>query len=311
MSPLAYSHKPLPPINGQPPHTGVKSNISRRFDRIRGKSLQLGTDSEASDAPMHSWHPMLGLANGGGNTSGAYSDLSDAELRSDRASLHHRSPGPRRQPLLHHASDYGSSPPSPVKRPLIYRSPTSVELHKRENTMDLEGYRSSGAEDGGSFAGGAGHQHVVGRRRPGRRLLAAAWQGFKGTLDSYPPFDHTGALAAGLGGHNTHSSGSYSPLIRASSAAARRRRTVMYVEESDDDDEVVPREILDIGDDEHAALNGQVVRLGLVGRQADLFVPRSQHPSRSASRAGQSRVIHSSSAERDRRFLGPTRAQRA
>lgn len=253
-SPLAYSHKPLPAVSAQQQSAGVKSNLSRRFDRMRGKSLHVGTDSEASDAATNGRRQIdaLGLVkfDNGTGSGGIHSDPSDGEVRSAYAG--HQSPtSPRRRPLLHQLSDQGTSPVSPVKRPTVHRSPTSVEVPKRQHFMDTEGYRSSGGEDGGGLS-----NMGPGRRRPGRRLLAAAWQGFKGTLDAYPPFDHHNGLVAGLGGH-THSSLTYSPVTRQPSAARRRRATMLTAEESvdDDDDKGAWREVLDIGDDEHVALN--------------------------------------------------------
>lgn len=219
-SPLANGHKQLPSV-------GVKSNISRRFDRIRGKTMNVGTDSDASD--------MYDAAQRRKNGGAGYSDRSDVDMAGSPRSEDMKLRSPPRRPLLHQLSDQGASP---LTRPDLRKSPTSVDIHSARG--DTDGYRSSGGEEGG-----------IGRRRPGRGLLAAAWQGFKGTLDANPAFDERSAMIAGLGGHYHRE---HSLKTRDVNHAPRRRRRMAL--ESDDEEEKPVRDILDVGDDVYAQLNG-------------------------------------------------------
>lgn len=217
--------------------SGVRSNISRRLDRIRGKMGNggAGTEGETSDA-----------GRGGASTPMARRDSADwasPDPSDGEHHPHHLSPG-----VTHPRSPYRSSlaqlsDQGPLsRRPKLRKNATSFDFGKG---FDTDGYKSSGGEESGAGAGG--------RRRPSRGIFAAAWQGFKGSLDAYPG----GEDAMGFGGAGGAAAARARAAARAGMGDAggglMRRRIVL--DESDDEDVKVPREVLDLGDEEFAQLN--------------------------------------------------------
>lgn len=233
-SPLLNGHQLSPPSakpQQAPPATGsmgVRSNISRRLDRIRGKAGNGGAGTEGETSDGRGGAPMARRESDAG-AGWASPDPSDNEP-GHLAHTHPHGRSPQRSSLAQ-LSDQGPF----GRRPKLRKNATSFDFGRG---FDTDGYKSSGGEEGG------------GRRRASRGIFAAAWQGFKGSLDAYPGGDDP--LGFGQGGPAAMAAARRTASGEMSRSSARRR---IIVDESDDEEVKAPREVLDLGDDEYTQLN--------------------------------------------------------
>lgn len=217
----ASKPSPSTAVAGPP---GVRSGISRRLDRIRGKTnsgaAEGGDTSDDRGAP-----PMSRR----GSADYASPDPSDIEG-------HHRSPqsqphrlrSPQRGSLAH-LSDTGGS-----RRPNLRKNASSYDFSRG---FDTDGYKSSGGEE-------------TSRRRPSRGIFSTAWQGFKGSLDVYGNDD---PMPFGAKGTPAAAAAAAAKIAEMSPVGPVRRRIVL--DESDEEEVKPQREVLDLGDEEFAQLN--------------------------------------------------------
>ncbi|GAA5889673.1 hypothetical protein JCM8208_001093 [Rhodotorula glutinis] len=242
----------------------LRSGISRRLDRIRGRTMDEASasvsalDSQAHDSPAQ------------------------ARSDSDHAA---RSPSRRPQPHLPSpgsGGEHGATTRRQFERPYLRKNNTSVDV-TRPSGFDSDGpMRSSGDEAlmGGGAAGGKAW------RRASNRILQSAWQGFKTSLDTYPdPWGYPpsvrpttslygsngrGRLAAsGTGGRDTDGALRRSQIAEADEeddsegewAATRRRRRP-------------PREVVDLNEDDYGRLNSALRQIRIEVARIDDTLPQ-------------------------------------
>jgi len=231
----------------------LRSGISRRLDRIRGRTMDEASatatalDSQAHDSP--------------------------AQGRSD-SDYAARSPSRRPQPPLPSpgsGGELGAASRRQFERPYLRKNNTSVDV-TRPSGFESDGpMRSSGDEAlmGGGAAGGKAW------RRASNRILQSAWQGFKTSLDTYPdPWGYppavrpTTALGGSGGRGRLAASG---PGGRDTDGALRRSHIAEAEEEEDSEGEWAatrrrrrqPREVVDLGEDDFGRLNRCALSLSL------------------------------------------------
>ena len=189
---------PSPTTNKPAVTEGIRSNLSRRLDRMRKKP---NTDVETSDVSRSALV-----------ASGSVTDLAWTPDVSEGEGLARSSPR--------------------------VQSPVADQGKFRRSRMRKNGTDGAGKSVGiDSMDAPSGGEEGLKSRRG--RFLAAAWQGFKVSLDTYPGGD--GRLPAG-----------------PAALERRVRRRIIYADESDDEDIEVPREVLDLSDEEFLKFNGCV-----------------------------------------------------
>lgn len=218
----------------------LRSGISRRLDRIRGRTMdEAGASTTALDA--------------------AHDSPAQPPSDSDYAV---RSPPRRAQPPLPSPSSGGER--RPFERPYLRKNNTSVDV-TRPSGFESDGFvRSSGDE---ALMGGVPGPGGNAFRRAGNRILQSAWQGFKTSLDTYPdPWAYPPAM------HSTRSlrsSGGRAGLAASrgageSAADGTMRRSQIAEADEDFDSDVEwaayrrrrqPREVVDLGEDDFGRLS--------------------------------------------------------
>ncbi|BGP15069.1 hypothetical protein JCM10213v2_003024 [Rhodosporidiobolus nylandii] len=253
---------------------GFRHGLSRRFDRIRGRT----TDGDGSDAGRSAVAsdrrpPSDAYEYGSPATNGHAS----ADLASEPEITLLRSPSRRFNPRLPPRQDSGAlSDGGRRRRPYLRKNPTSVDLgHGGGGAGGINGFESDGfvrsSGDEGSAGGGAW-------RRASRGLLANAWQGFKASIDAYPDphsprHSALGALQGGVGAD------ALLDEQRRREAEMRRRRILEEEEDESDDEEQErkkkpPREVVDLGDEDFARVNNTVRQTRNDLAHFDALMPR-------------------------------------
>ncbi|GAA5902834.1 hypothetical protein JCM6882_009138 [Rhodosporidiobolus microsporus] len=250
-------------------HEGFRHGLSRRFDRIRGRT----TDGDASDFGPGS---LAGRSSSFRRPSDVYEHVGgngSAEPSEGEGLL--RSPSKRFGSPTPWANGNGAMSDSSRRhsmRPYLRKNATSVDL-TRANGFESDGFvRSSGDE--GSAGGGVW-------RKASRGLLANAWQGFKATRDGYPDHDPSaGGLGAAFGSGNGGGADSMLEEQRRREAEMRRRRIMEEEEEESDEEEEAsrrkrpPREVVDLGDDDFARINSALRQVRNDVSHLDALMPR-------------------------------------
>ncbi|GAA5841336.1 hypothetical protein JCM9279_000617 [Rhodotorula babjevae] len=243
----------------------LRSGISRRLDRIRGRTMdEASASATALDSQAHD---------------------SPAQGRSD-SDYAARSPSRRPQPPLPSpgsGGEPGAATRRQFERPYLRKNNTSVDV-TRPSGFESDGpMRSSGDEAlmGGAAAGGKAW------RRASNRILQSAWQGFKTSLDTYPdPWGYPPAVrpttslygsggrgrlkASGTGGRDTDGALRRSQIAEAEeeddsegdwAAATRRRRRQ-------------PREVVDLGEEDFGRLNSALRQVRVEVARIDDSLPQ-------------------------------------
>ncbi|BGP47172.1 hypothetical protein JCM10450v2_003024 [Rhodotorula kratochvilovae] len=236
-------------------HTGstaeaLRTGISRRLDRIRGRTMDDASAPEGLDTPV------LGASD------------SDYALRSP--ARRGQAPLPLPQASTG-SSGHASSAARRHVRPYLRKNNTSVDLN-RVSGFDSDGFvRSSGDE---ALIGGAPASGMW--RRASRGILQSAWQGFKTSLDAYPDPWAYPPRANGLHG------GGGPGALRMSGMdddALGRGRIVEANEDDESEDELLrrrrqPREVVDLGEEDFARLTGTLRQLRTSVAHLDDVLPQ-------------------------------------
>ncbi|GAA6042557.1 hypothetical protein JCM8097_004665 [Rhodosporidiobolus ruineniae] len=255
---------------------GFRSGLSKRFDRIRGRT----TDGDASD-PMS--RPSVGGRNGSAATGVhdfAYpSDPESHLLRSPSRRLNNGLSGNGAAGGTGNGSGNGALSDSTRRgqqqyhfpRPYLRKNATSVDLG-RGGGFESDGFiRSSGDEGSGGGEGGRGGVW----RRASRGLLANAWQGFKTSRDAYGE----GLSAVALNGALGQGADGLLDEQRRREAEMRRRKILEEEEEESEEEEEErkrrpPREVVDVGDEDFARLNSTLRQVRNDVSHLDSLMPR-------------------------------------
>ncbi|GAA5822132.1 hypothetical protein JCM11251_004867 [Rhodosporidiobolus azoricus] len=252
---------------------GFRHGLSRRFDRIRGRTI----DGDASDFA----YP------GAGGRGGSFRRASDVlehvppggggcAAPSEGENRVMRSPSKRFGSPTLWSSGGGNGALSDSSRrqslrPLLRKNATSVDL-TRPNGFDSDAFVRSSGDEGSAGAGVW--------RKASRGLLANAWQGFKASRDGYPDHESlslglTSAFGAGVGGAETMLE------QQRRREAEMHRRQIREEEEEDSEDEEEeprrkrpPREVLDLGDDDFAGINSNLRQVRNDVSHLDTLVPQ-------------------------------------
>ncbi|TNY22085.1 hypothetical protein DMC30DRAFT_170731 [Rhodotorula diobovata] len=237
----------------------LRSGISRRLDRIRGRTMdEAGASTTALDA--------------------AHDSPAQPPSDSDYAV---RSPPRRAQPPLPSPSSGGER--RPFERPYLRKNNTSVDV-TRPSGFESDGFvRSSGDE---ALMGGVPGPGGNAFRRAGNRILQSAWQGFKTSLDTYPdPWAYPPAM------HSTRSlrsSGGRAGLAASrgageSAADGTMRRSQIAEADEDFDSDVEwaayrrrrqPREVVDLGEDDFGRLSSAIRQIRTESARIDEALPQ-------------------------------------
>ncbi|KPV77434.1 uncharacterized protein RHOBADRAFT_51290 [Rhodotorula graminis WP1] len=242
----------------------LRSGISRRLDRIRGRTMdEASASATALDSQAHD---------------------SPAQGRSD-SDYAARSPSRRPQPGLPSpgsGGEPGAAARRQFERPYLRKNNTSVDV-TRPSGFDSDGQmRSSGDEAlmGGGAAGGKAW------RRASNRILQSAWQGFKTSLDTYPdPWAYPPSVRPttslyGSGGRGR--SAASGPGGRNTDGALRRSQIAEADEEDDSEGEWAatrrrrrqPREVVDLNEDDFGRLNSALRQVRIEVARLDDSLPQ-------------------------------------
>ncbi|GAA6005484.1 uncharacterized protein JCM10292_007364 [Rhodotorula paludigena] len=216
---------------------GLRAGLSRRFDRIRGR-----TNDDAAES-----NDALGASVGA---------PSDSDTQAVRIPY-----GRHALPQLN-----GNASDSSRGRPLPRKHYTSFDF-RPPNGFESDGLvRSSGDETGPGLSAQSGGLGNGAFRRASRGILQSAWQGFKTSLDAYPdPYSHPPASRSFV-----HLAASGNPALRGAmparsgdeGAPLERSRIAEADEESEDDaPRRPPREVVDLPEDDLSRLNSTLRQL--------------------------------------------------
>lgn len=222
-------HKSSPSSSAAAP-AGVRSGISRRLDRIRGKTSSGAT--EAGDVSDSRGGQALSRRNSAEYGSPDPSDVEGHHGLQSPQSRAQRLRSPPRGSLAHLSDTGGGGGIN--RRPNLRKNASSYDFSRGFDTDDC---KSSGGEE-------------PSRRRPSRGIFSTAWQGFKGSLDVYA---HDDPMPFGARGTPAAAAAAAARIAELSPKGPVRRRII--VDESDDEEVKPPREVLDLGDEEYTQLN--------------------------------------------------------